>query len=485
MNLSDSIAHVAATAGMAATGGALKSSGAPTSFFHSAAVTHYGPDGNEKATVGTMSFANLKLAVDGSFAGGQITHNVATPDGRPVHDSTLQVAAGGQLTQAQTIIHNHNDAGVAGVLTADLSGLQWTDSGKIHTGSINLVAKHPTTGAQTAAGKLVFQNEKLVSGAVTHYAADSPNTVESVTEMDYTGLTVLGTKVVGGQLKVTRKQPDQKVSSTSQVSFHEDGSGRVQQIQTTNLDPRTGSVKSQVASDYSNINYDARNVITSGDVHIQVTAPDQSPVSHAVVTFANAVPQSSQTWRFQGNAQSARVVTDFRNATFDNHNRVLSGAVKVDVFDGSDNPLVSSNVTYDGAGGVANKQTQKFPPVASSAPPRPFQAIAQAWTNAGARPAPVKLPIKTVASAPPNAKNTLRKDGTLEQSVVTTSANGVPVSASVTHYDTDGKTIVNTYEVDLSKVTMAGGAQGKPSGAVAVTELTAGVRKNSDSVFSY
>jgi len=89
-----------------------------------------------------------------------------------------------------------------------------------------------------------------------------------------------------------------------------------------------------------------------------------------------------------------------------------------------------------------------------------------------------------VAGAPSNAKNTYRKDGTLEESVVTTSANGVPLSAEVTRYDTDGKTVASTYQVDLSKVSMAGGP-GNPSGSVSVAELTAGVKKNSDSVFTY
>jgi hypothetical protein len=481
MTVADSITHLS-TVSLAATATAQKGAGPAAILFKSATVTHYGPDGVQPATKGTMSFAAVQVGADGSITGGQITHTVTTPEGQPVHESTLQLAAGGKVAQAQTTIHNHNDAGVANVLAADLSGVQWTDSGKIQTGTINLKSAHPVTGVQTAAGTMVFQNEKLVSGTVTHYSAQDPKAVESLTEMDYSGVNFLGTKVAGGQLKVTRKQPDQTVSSTSQVSFQPDASGRVANIQTTNMDPKSGGVKSQVATDYSNVTYDARNVVTAGDVHIQVTAPDKTPISHAVVTFANSVPQSAQTWRFDGNTQLARVMTDYSGAQFDNHNRVVGGAIKVNVYDASDNPLATSNVTYDGKGAVANKQTQKVPPSTAPAAPKALQDVAKVWTNLPPKPAPAPLPIKQVTAPPPTAKSTYRKDGTLEESVETASANGVPVSAVVTHYDTDGKTVASTYNVDLTKVSMAGG---KASGAVAVAESIAGTRKSSDSVFSY
>lgn len=482
MTVADSITHLS-TVSLAATATAQKGAGPAAAIFKSATVTHYGPDGVQPATKGIMSFAAVQVGADGSITGGQITHTVTTPEGQPVHESTLQLTAGGKVAQAQTTIHNHNDAGVANVLAADLSGVQWTDSGKIHTGTINLKSTHPVTGAQTAAGTMVFQNEKLVSGTVTHYSAQDPKAVESLTEMDYSGLNFLGTKVAGGQLKVTRKQPDQSVSSTSQVSFQPDASGRVANIQTTNMDPKSGGVKSQVATDYSNVTYDARNVVTAGDVHIHVTAPDKTPISHAVVTFANSVPQSAQTWRFDGNTQLARVTTDYSGAQFDNHNRVVSGAIKVNVFDASDNPLATSNVTYDGKGGVANKQTQKVPPSTAPAAPKGLPDIAaKVWTNLPTRPAPAPLPTKQVPPPSPTAKKTFRKDGTLEESVETTLVKGVPASAVVTHYDTDGKTIERIYNVDLSKVSMVGG---KPSGAVVVAESIAGARKTSDSVFSY
>jgi len=482
MTVTESMAHVSMVS--MASAAAAQKAGGPVALFKSAAVTNYAPDGVQKASVGTLSLENVQLAADGSLKGGQITHTTLTPEGKPVLASTMQLAPGGKLTQAETTIYNHNDAGVANVLSTDLSSMQWTDSGKLGSGEIQLSSKHPLTGAQTASGKLVFQNEKLVSGAITHYSAQNPTAVDSLTDLDYTGVNLLGMKVAGGQLKVTRKQPDQTISSTSQVSFQEDGSGRINQIQTANLDPKSGQVKSNVTSDYSGVTYDARNVLTSGDVHIHVTAPDQSPISHAVVTFANATPQSSQTWRFQGNVLAAKVLTDFSNAKFDNQNRVVSGGIKVDVFDGSENQLSSTNVTYDGKGGVANKATQKLPPATAPAPPRAFADVAKAWTSVPPKAPPAKLLIQKVAGAPSNAKNTYRKDGTLEESVVTTSANGVPLSAEVTRYDTDGKTVASTYQVDLSKVSMAGGP-GKPSGSVSVAELTAGVKKNSDSVFTY
>ena len=82
------------------------------------------------------------------------------------------------------------------------------------------------TGLRTTSGSVAFQKEKLISGSVTHYSAKDGKTIESSTELDYTGLALLGLKVNGGQKKVTRKKPDGTVSSNSQTSFRENGLGR-------------------------------------------------------------------------------------------------------------------------------------------------------------------------------------------------------------------------------------------------------------------
>ena len=206
---------------------------------------------------------------------------------------------------------------------------------------------------------------------------------------------------------------------------------------------------------------------------------------------------SSQTLRFQGGRLAAKLVTDYSNAKFDNNNRVINSSTKVDCYDGNEQLVSSTTVAYDQNGAVVNKQTQTFPVAASTGPAKTYADLVSSWNNPSARTSQPVQPAavaKTSASAPatanegktgaPTVKNTYRSDGTLETSLATNSLNGVPVSADATHYDTDGKSVVNTYHIDLTKVAMAAG-QAEPSGSVSVQEFTGGTTLQSESVFNY
>jgi hypothetical protein len=456
--------------------------------FRSAVVTSYGPDGTSPAAVGNLDFSKVQFAKDGSISGGQILHSSATPDGKPISSTTLQLAAGGKPSQAQSQIHNKRDAGVAKVLNTDFSSLKWTDGGKISSGEMRFSTNHPVTGAQRSSASMVFQNEKLASGAVTDYSATDAKAVEAITELDYTGMNFQGMKVMGGQMKVTRKKPDQTVSSKSQVAFVPNGLGRVQQIQTANMDAASGAVKSNVTSDFSGVSFNARNDIDSGDVNLQVTAPDQTPLAHTVLSFANAVPKTAQTFQFQGGVLASKIVTDYSGATFDNDNHVANGSLKLDIYDGAEQHVLSSQVAYDPTAPAPTKQTQRFA-VAAPSNAKAFQEVAARWQNAAPKPTQ-STPPATVAKQPtppgatPVTKKTLRSDGTLEETVTTISQNGIPVSAEITHYDTDGKTVMTSFKADLSKVVVAA-SQAKPSGSVKLQEYTGGATLHAESVFNY
>ncbi len=191
-------------------------------------------------------------------------------------------------------------------------------------------------------------------------------------------------------------------------------------------------------------------------------------------------------------------MTDYSNASFDNHNRVVNGSIKVDVFNAAEQRICSTAVSYDQNGAVTNKQTQTFPVTAVVTAPKTYQAVAASWPKPPAKPSAAALPGPSVAptttalgtanagasQAPDQTKNISRSDGTLEATVATTSQNGKPVSAVVTHYDSDGKTVVNSYHVDLTKVVAPAG-QGKPSGSVSLQEFLGGTILHSESVFNY
>jgi hypothetical protein len=472
--------------------------GAAGGAFKNGTVTTYSPDGSQKAAVGFISFEKTQFASDGSITGGQIFHSSSTPEGQPIASTTIQLGPGGKPTQGEIQINKRQGQGVFNVVNADLSAVQWTDAGKIGSGAIGLATKDPVSGLRTTSGSIAFQNEKFTSGAVTQYSAKDGTTIESLTELDFTGVALLGFKVNGGQMKVTRKRADQSVSSNSQVSFLENGLGRIKQVQTANLATGSNQVTSNVTADYSAISYNARNEIDSGDINIDVTGPDQSPMSHAIVSFAGAVPKTAQTWRFKGGVLANKTVTDYSNAQFDNHNRVVNGSIKVDVFNAAEQHISSTAVSYDQNGAVTNKQTQTFPVTAVATAPKTYQAVAASWTKPPAKPSAVAQPQSNVAptatasaaaspgtsAAAPQTKNITRSDGTLEATVATTSQNGKPVSAVVTHYDSDGKTVVSSYHVDLTQVIVAAG-QSKPSGSVSLQEFMGGTILHSESVFNY
>lgn len=487
MNVADSTANLSLLQHVTGIVGAASSSGGSMSpgIVKTATITNYGPDGQQKASVGTISFAGVQFGPDGSIAGGQITHSAATPEGKALSSTTLTLAKGGTPTQAQTQIHNRNDDGVEKILHTDLSSLQWTPGGKISSGEIRLTTQDPTSGLQRSSGTLVYQNEKPASGTVTNYSASDGKSVESQTESDYSGLTFVGHRLSGGQINMTRKTPDQKVSSHSQVQFAPNGFGRIQQVQTTNLDAASGNTKSVATADYSGITFDARNKISAGDIHVSVAGSDQSPLAHSVVSFANSVPSTAQTFAFQNGVLAGKTVTDFSNAKFDNQNRVIGSSVKVDQYDASERLVASTTVNYDANHSVATKNTKPAQIAAGGGtPPRSYNDVINSLPKPASGGA-VKSPTTVnppAATSGATTKQIKRADGTLETTVATTTQNGVPVSAVITHYASDGKTVTSTFQVDLSKVTTSGQ---KPSGTVSMKEYVGGTTLGSEGSFEY
>jgi hypothetical protein len=487
MDVSESMVHVSQVQHVADIVGAVGGLGRSLTpgVFKQATVTSYGPDGQQKASVGAISFEGVQFAADGSIMGGRIVHSASTPEGKLLSNTTLTLANGGTPTQAQTQIHNRNDDGVEKVLQTDLSSVQWTPGGKISSGEIRLTTQDPATHAQRSSASMVYQGEKPASGAVTSYSASDGKTVESQTELDYSGLTFLGHKVAGGQMNVARKQPDQTVSSRSQVQFAANSFGRIQQVQTTNLDPE-GNTRSTATADYSGVTFDARNKISAGDIHISVAAPDQSPMLHSVVTFANSMPSMAQAFSFRNGVLAGKTLTDFSNAKFDNQNRVTGSSLKVDQYDASERLVASTTVNYDANRSVTAKNTTLVPVAAPPAPPRAHQDVINSLpkpiTGGAAKPAAAPAVNPPSGSSTLTTKQIKRPDGTLETTVAATVQGGVPISAVVTHYATDGKTVASTVYVDLSKVLTSGQT---PSGSASIREFTGGTTLSSESFLEY
>lgn len=179
-----------------------------------------------------------------------------------------------------------------------------------------------------------------------------------------------------------------------------------------------------------------------------------------------------------------KTVIDFSNASFDNHNRVIGSGMKVDQYDASERLVASTTVNYDANHSVAAKNSTMVPTTAPKTPPRAYQDV----INSLKKPAavggvkPAAPAVSPPVSSTVNTKQVKRPDGTLETNVATAIQSGVPVSAIVTHYATDGKTVTSTVHVDLSRVVTSGQ---KPSGSVSLAEYTGGTTLSSESSLEY
>ena len=92
-------------------------------------------------------------------------------------------------------------------LSTDYSGLTYNTVGLPVSGSVKL-AVHDAEEVKLHDAEMVFAEERYEAYHVTSYAPNDGTTVTGTAHFDYAGVSLVGNKVVGGQLAATYLAPD-------------------------------------------------------------------------------------------------------------------------------------------------------------------------------------------------------------------------------------------------------------------------------------
>ncbi|MBE7171680.1 MAG: hypothetical protein INR73_13900 [Williamsia sp.] len=405
-----------------------------------ATTSHYDPTGQEVATISNTSYEGVTFAADGTISGGSLSHDSLHPDGTKLSSTSVGFGSNGKPASAEINVQNLDGVGDFKKVQMDMSGVTWNNSFIISTGAVKVLTLDAATGNKIHDGSLQFDKEAVVSGAITHYDPTHPGTVTGYSDVDYGGAKFLGSTIIGGQYAVKTQTPDKQLKSNSVISLS--SIGRLQGIETTNLDPKSAAVTSKVKVDLSKLVFNARNEFAAGDMNYTATDTNGVVISETTVSYNNAVPALSTTLVYNNQQVQSKIVVDYTASQFNNNLQVVNSIKKVNIFSGAGALLSSTAVAYDQFG----NKTQNAPAAkaaaanAQAAKPTPPKALA----------AFPKLPAPSDLGITAKTDETRRTDGTLEQARTTYTQNNNPVAVVVKLYGTDGSTVIKTFTLDLS-----------------------------------
>lgn len=405
-----------------------------------ASTHHFDATGESVAHVSTTSYEGVTFAGDGSISGGTLSHQSVSPEGLPLTTTSIGFQDGGKPASANVDIHNLHSDGLFKKVAMDMSGATWNDAFAITSGQVAVTATDPDTQAKTHDGTIQFDKENLVSGSFTHYDHQGGGAVTGHAEIDYGAAKFLGTSIVGGQYTVRSLHPDKSLSSTSVVALSE--LGRINSIESTNMGSAT-EIKTKTTVDFSKGTFNARNAFHSGDLLYNVFDDKGTKLSDTTVTYQNAVPAQSQTQLYSGGELKGKVLIDYSQSQFDNHNQVVNSSKKVDVYNAKNKLISSSMVAYDQGGKKIKASPTAAPAFKPLKPPVAVKVPALAKMNLAGQPS---------ANQTQQTDTKKREDGTVQQVRVTTLEAGKPVSAKITSYGPDGTTVIKSYTMDLTGI---------------------------------
>jgi acyl-CoA thioesterase len=169
------------------------------------------------------------------------------------------------------------------------------------------------------------------------------------------------------------------------------------------------------------------------------------------VNYNNAQPSLSTTLVYENEQVKNKIVVDYSGSLFNNDHQVVNSTKKVEVYSG-DKLLSSTVVAYDEHGKKLKDTDPKAVKIKSAKPVKPSKAPeATGNTAKGISPSykPKAKPDKTNTT---QQTNITRNDGTLQETRVTTLQKDKPVSALITMYAADGKTVTKTFTLDLTSL---------------------------------
>lgn len=489
-----------------------------------AQAVHYGPDGQRVAGIAALNFAGIKTDSAGNILGGSLQQQMADESGKPLDASVINFLASGKPGLVHTTINNRFDDGEFKKVSTDLSGVDWTEDSVIRSGQVRIRSTQQDN--LRSEGTLSFLGEKVNSGSFTHYSPHGEGTVTGYTQLDYSTLKTVGTRIVGGYIGVQSHNAARQLKSNSNMFMAP--SGTLLQVHTLNMDPDTQAVKSSVVADFSNVGFNARNHIESGTADYRVTGNNQNLLSQTQVTYKDRAPQYSATEIYDDkNKLKSRVSTDYSGARFNNDMKPVNSTITTTA-QGPDGGIQSvTQVTYDENGYQQSRQVTNY----SSKTGKPVSvatsdlsnvmfdhqykplsgeintttedisldkiirtvksiggndsaAELSTGTNSGAHTRNMYSEVADRYGAVSKTQSSVnRPDGTLFKQVVTSFDDGVPVNVQVSFYDTDGSTLVKVHKIDLGQVRVVDG--GTPRGDIGIDTYFRGTTLDTSSKLSY
>ncbi len=410
-----------------------------------ATTNHYDPTGQQVATKSTTSYEGVTFAADGSISGGNLSHDSTDADGVKLSTTAVGFGSDGKPSNAQINVNNVNGEGNFKTVQMDMSGVTWNNSLGVSSGQVNIKTIDGASGLTKHDGAIQFDKENIVSGSITHYDPDNGKDVTGYTDVDYSQTKFLGTSLIGGQYSVNSHTAEKALKSTSTVAVS--SLGRPQSIQTTNQDPATKAVTSNVNVDFSKLAFNGRNEFDSGELNYTAKDSNNNLLSQTNVTYNDAQPALSNTQVYNNGQLQNKIVVDYSDSLFDNDHKVVNSTKKVEVYSNS-SELISSNViAYDEKGKKLKDDDPKAKKIKANKPAKPSKKT----SKKNSAPAPLKPAIKSGNSnTSQQTDNINRPDGTLEESRVTTIQDGKPIFALITLYAADGNTVTKTFTLDLT-----------------------------------
>jgi hypothetical protein len=492
-------------------------------------TNHYDSAGQDVATVSNTSFEGVTFAADGTILGGTLSHESEDFDmGTKLNNTSLNFLGNGKPGSAQINVNNVNGEGIFKQVQMDMGGATWNESFAISSGQVTLSSIDGQTQKKLHDCSLQFNNESIVSGSITHYDPDQ-GAVAGYTEVDYSGTKFLGTSIVGGQYSVKRLNTSRATNSNSAISLS--SLGRLQTIQSTNMDPVSAAVTSIVRSDFSQVVFNARNEFVSGNINITANDSRGNLISQTTLAINNSSPSLSTTLVYNKGQVQNKVVVDYSNAQFNNNKQVVNSTKKVDIYSGGGKLLASTTVAYDKFGkkiagnkapATAKTTSASGTKIQTTAPAKAASAKTAAAPTAVAKPvsarpakkqttAPAKTAAAKIAAAlaatakPASAKTATgsqaqsqltsatgstktdeirRADGSLEQTRVIAMDGDTPTAAYITLYAGDGVTVIKSFDMDLSGLNYDPNSQAA-SGSLIMTSYLGENTLNSHSTIQY
>jgi hypothetical protein len=320
-------------------------------------TTHYGPYGVAIASLSKADYSKIKLSSSGAIIGGTLNHTSSDEDGKHIDASAMNLSSNGRPSLAVTEIDNRFTSGVFKKVTVDFSKIKWLDGSIIQSGDIALstsISDNPRSK-----GTITYKNESISNGSFVHYTSEADAKVSGYTDVDYSNVKFLGNAFVGGHVGISSKTAKKVVKSTSNLFM--DKMGRANQIHTSNLDLKSGKVKSEVIADFSNMNFTPRSEFQEGKANYTVKDDSGETLLETEIHFKNQVPNHLITNIYDGSKKLKNtILVDYAKAKFNNDLKVIDSSITTTVHNAKGDVISKIKTDYNSSGNPTSKHTVKF-----------------------------------------------------------------------------------------------------------------------------